>query len=353
MMGSQTKELIAVSGLLPAAIAKSLQVAPFQGRQIFRWIHQRQVFDFAAMTDLSKVMRDTLAETCVASQLELVSVSRSAGRQGTKKALFRMVDGETVESVLIRDRRRLTLCLSSQVGCAVKCTFCATGASGYTRDLSPGEIVEQALYLLGDEAQDGRTPNIVFMGMGEPFRNYESVAAGIRLLMAKDGLGIGARKITVSTVGDVPGIRRFAEEDWQVRLSVSLHSANDVLRSELVPLNRKYPLAELMAALEGYMQEVGRLITFEWTLLQGVNDSPRDVQELVGWARALRAHVNLIPYNPVEGLGYAPPDRATCERFRDGLVQAGVKTTLRKPCGQDIDAACGQLRRRHLDPDGS
>jgi 23S rRNA (adenine2503-C2)-methyltransferase len=347
-MSDEINDTLILSGMTPAEISAALGLKPFQGRQIFKWIHQKRVFDFNAMTDLSLAIRETLSKRCAAVNLALANMSSSSRGAGTKKALLRLPDGETVESVLIRDRDRVTLCLSSQVGCAVKCTFCATGESGYTRNLSAAEIVEQALYLLADEDLEGRTPNIVYMGMGEPFRNYDAVVASIRLLMTKDGLGIGARKITVSTVGDVPGIERFTEEDWQVRLSISLHAANDPLRTELIPLNKKYPLPKLLKAVRAYELSTGRNITFEWTLLKGVNDQPIHATELAEIIGAMNAHVNLIPYNPVAGLGYAPPPRKVCEQFRDRLADRGVSTTLRKECGQDIDAACGQLRRRHL-----
>ncbi len=334
--------------MTPEEIAVTLDLKPFQGKQIFRWIHQKKVFEFDRMTDLSKNLRKKLSDHCVANQLELVRFSTSERSTGTKKALFRLSDGETVESVLIRDRDRSTICLSTQVGCAVKCEFCATGMSGYTRNLTPGEIVEQALYLLKDEEMGERTPNIVYMGMGEPFRNYDATVASIRLLMNPDGLGIGARKITVSTVGEIKGIEQFGEEAWQVRLSISLHAANDTLRSRLIPLNRKYPLEKLLNAVRQYTESSGRQITFEWTLLDGVNDSQQDARELIDLARTVKASVNLIPYNPVSGLGFAPPPIGRCEAFRDELTNAGIAATLRKERGQDIDAACGQLRRQHL-----
>jgi 23S rRNA (adenine2503-C2)-methyltransferase len=337
-----------LSQMTPAEIAESLNLKPFQGRQIFRWIHQKKVFEFARMTDLSKDLRKKLEDGFVASQLELVRVSESPRSEGTKKALFRLADGETVESVLIRDRERSTICLSTQVGCAVKCTFCATGMSGYTRNLTVGEIVEQALYLLKDQDMGEKTPNIVYMGMGEPFRNYDATVASIRLLMHPEGLGIGARKVTVSTVGEVKGIERFGGEDWQVRLSISLHAANDALRSKLIPLNRKYPLNTLMESVRKYNEQTGRQITFEWTLLDGVNDSQNDARELINLVRTVKAIVNLIPYNPVSGIDYNPPPLARCEFFRDELINAGVTATLRRERGQDIDAACGQLRRHQM-----
>ncbi|MBX7258953.1 MAG: 23S rRNA (adenine(2503)-C(2))-methyltransferase RlmN [Candidatus Hydrogenedentes bacterium] len=344
--------MINVTEYNPTEIAEKLNLKPYQGRQIFRWLHKKCVFDFEQMSDLSKELRQRLKEECSASQLSLVSMSESNRSTGTKKALLRLADGETVETVLIRDRERSTICLSTQVGCAVKCAFCATGASGYTRNLNPGEIVEQALYLLAGEDMEGRSPNIVFMGMGEPFRNYEATMRSIRLLMASDGLGIGARRITVSTAGEVKGIERFAEENWQVRLSVSLHAANDALRTKLVPLNKKYPIEALVKAIKSYIEKTGRQITFEWTLLKDVNDSQKDAEELVKLARQLKASVNLIPCNPVADLGFAAPPPDRCATFRDILVRNGIVTTLRRERGQDIDAACGQLRRRIADSGG-
>jgi 23S rRNA (adenine2503-C2)-methyltransferase len=201
------------------------------------------------------------------------------------------------------------------------------------------------LHVLADEDLDDRSPNMVYMGMGEPFRNYDATVKSIRLLMVPDGLGIGARRITVSTVGEVKGIERFAEEGWQVRLSISLHAANDALRTRLIPLNRKFPLDVLVKAARSYIDKTGRQITFEWTLMDGVNDGPKDAEELVHLAKPLKATVNLIPLNPVVGVAFAPSPPEKCTAFRDLLVRSGITATLRKERGQDIDAACGQLRR--------
>jgi 23S rRNA (adenine2503-C2)-methyltransferase len=337
-----------LAGLLPAEIAKALDLQPYQGKQIFRWIHQKKVFDFEQMTDLSKALRDRLAAACRVSRLRLVRTEVSATTE-TRKALLELTDGETVEAVMIPARDRVTLCLSTQAGCAVKCSFCATGLSGFARNLTAGEIVEQALYLLREVDLGGRSPNIVFMGMGEPFRNYDATIKAIHLLMHPDGLGIGARRITVSTAGEADGIRRFAEEDWQVRLSVSLHAANDALRDELVPLNRRYNLAKLMEAVDYYLERTGRQITFEWTLLAEVNDTSKDAEELAQLVGGRPIHVNLIPYNPVGGTPYAAPGRKRAESFRDALTHRGIGATLRLERGQDISAACGQLRRKSLE----
>ncbi len=335
-----------LSSLLPQEIADALDLEPYRGRQIFRWIHQKGVQDLADMSDLPKELRQRAAHQVRIEPLETVQLAESQRSAGTRKAVFRLADGETVESVLIRDRDRATLCLSSQVGCAVKCSFCATGLSGYKRNLAPGEIAAQASAMLAGVDLDGRKPNIVYMGMGEPFRNYGAVMKSAELLMDPNGLNIGQRRITISTVGEVNGVRRFAHEPWQVRLSVSLHAANDALRSVLVPLNRKYPLAELRESIEYYILASGRQITFEWTLLEGVNDLPEHAKELAEFMDGLKATVNLIPYNPVEELDYKAPSRKRCEAFRDMLARKGVTATLRRERGQDISAACGQLRRQ-------
>jgi len=340
---------LALSGSDPHEISDALGIKPFQGRQIFRWIHKKRTFDFAEMTDLSLDLRTRLIAEYRVCAVEPSANQRSVRSRGTRKVLLRLADGESVEAVLIREKDRSTLCLSTQVGCAVKCSFCATGLHGYKRNLTPSEIVDQALYLMSEEEFGDRTPNIVFMGMGEPFRNYDATVKTIRLLMENEGIGIGARKITVSTAGDVDGIQKFAREDWQVRLSVSLHAANDKLRTELVPLNRKYPLKKLISAVHEYIAGTGRQMTFEWALLNGVNDRPEDARELVRLIRGTKASVNLIPYNPVSGLGYQAPSRERCVAFRDALVERSVACTLRKERGQDIDAACGQLRRRTED----
>ena len=337
---------VVLAGLTPEEIAAKTGLALLQGKQIFRWIHQKHVWDFERMSDLSKATRATLEECAICSDLTLVEM-QVCKRTGTKKALIRLHDGETVECVLIREADRVTLCVSSQVGCALKCDFCATGLAGFTRNLTAAEIESQALLLLRGEELGGRTPNIVYMGMGEPFRNYDNVMESIRLLMHPEGLGIGARKITVSTAGEIKEIERFALEPWQVRLSISLHAANDELRSRLVPLNRKYPLVKLKEALLKYQAVNGRQITFEWTLLDGINDNIKDANELLQFARGLQCSVNLIPWNPVQGLPYRTSPRDRCQVFADHVTAKGLKATLRKEKGRDIDAACGQLRRTH------
>jgi len=345
---TQPAEQIDLVGMFPEEIAQALGLQKFQGKQIFRWIHQKKIFDFDQMTDLSKDLRQRLAAAHRVTRLKLVRTAVSTNTE-TRKALLELADGETVESVMIPAKDRVTLCLSTQVGCAVKCSFCATGLSGYARNLTPGEIVEQALFLLREIDLGGRSPNIVFMGMGEPFRNYDATMKAIRILMHPDGLGIGARRITVSTAGEADGIHQFAAEDWQVRLSVSLHAANDPLRDELVPLNRRYNLARLMEAVDHYLDRTGRQITFEYTLLAEVNDSLVHAQELADLIGGRAIHVNLIPYNPVGGISYDAPGRKRCEAFKEALILRGIGATLRLERGQDISAACGQLRRQTVE----
>ena len=345
-----TNELLALTSLLPHEITEALAIKPFQGKQIFRWLHQKGVYDFDAMSDLSKDLRERLKSSCRAAQLDPVTTLRSKREDaaaGTGKMLFQLPEGDTIESVVLLDRERVTLCVSSQAGCPFACAFCATGQSGFRRNLTAGEIAEQVTRLVVEQGLVDRTPNIVYMGMGEPFRNYDAVTQSIRILMEKDGLNIGARKITVSTVGDVPGIRRFAEEDWQVRLAISLHAANDTLRSKLLPINRHYNLSALIEAVDYYCLKTGRQLSFEWTLLQGVNDSAEDAHQLVTLLRGLPAVVNVIPFNPVEGVDFKAPTRATCNMFCRMLTNQGIQATLRHERGQDIDAACGQLRLRH------
>ena len=263
-------------------------------------------------------------------------------RGGTVKWLWRLGDGSAVETVLMRYPDRATVCVSSQAGCAMACSFCATGQAGFTRHLSTGEIVEQVVR--ARRASPTRVGNVVFMGMGEPMANYEAVWAAVERLHGD--LGLSARHITISTVGVVPGIHRLATEALPVNLAVSLHAANDALRDELVPLNRRYPLARLMAACRAYQGAKGRRLSFEWALIDGVNDRPTDSRELAALALPLAAHVNLIPLNPTPGYAARGTPAAGVAAFRDRLRAAGVNATVRRNRGTSIDAACGQLAAR-------
>jgi 23S rRNA (adenine2503-C2)-methyltransferase len=295
----------------------------------------------AEMTNLPGPLRERL-ESALPPALRLVTESVSEGRK-TVKWLWALSDGAQVETVLMHYPERATVCVSSQAGCAMGCTFCATGQAGFTRQLSAGEIVEQVV-AARRAAAPSRLSNVVFMGMGEPLANYDRVWAAIVRL--HDDLGLSARHLTVSTVGVVPGIRRLATEALPVNLAVSLHAANDRLRNSLVPLNRRYPLGLLLEACRQYLTAKGRRLSFEWALIAGVNDRPADAEELADLVRPLGAHVNLIPLNPTPGYPVRGTSAGGVRHFRDQLTALGVNATVRRNRGTDIDAACGQLAAR-------
>ncbi|MGH9115266.1 MAG: 23S rRNA (adenine(2503)-C(2))-methyltransferase RlmN [Acidimicrobiales bacterium] len=292
----------------------------------------------AEMTNLPTALRAHL-EALLPPSLHLVHESRSDGGR-TLKWLWDLAGGARIETVLMRYPGRATVCVSSQAGCAMGCTFCATGQGGFTRQLSPAEIVEQVV-AARRAAAPSRLSNVVFMGMGEPLANYDSVWAAISRIQGD--LGLSARHITVSTVGVVPGIRRLAGEPLPVNLAVSLHAANDELRDTLVPLNRRYPLSVLVGACRQYLAAKGRRLSFEWALICAVNDRPSDAQELASIARPLGAHVNLIPLNPTPGYPVLGTSPRGVRDFREALGYLGVNATVRQNRGRDIDAACGQL----------
>jgi 23S rRNA (adenine2503-C2)-methyltransferase len=308
--------------------------------QVWRGLHEEGRRP-AEMTNLPRPIRARL-EAALPPALRLVTESVSEGGQ-TVKRLWALSDGARVESVLMRYADRATVCVSSQAGCAMGCTFCATGQGGFSRHLTSGEIVEQVVWARRATHPD-RLSNVVFMGMGEPLANYDRVWASVVRL--HDDLGISARHVTVSTVGVVPGIRRLAREALPVNLAVSLHAANDSLRDRLVPINRRYPLANLMEVCRQYRAARGRRLSFEWALIGEVNDHPQDAVELASLARPLAAHVNLIPLNPTPGYPARGTALAGVRAFRDQLIDLGVNATVRRNRGTDIDAACGQLAAR-------
>jgi 23S rRNA (adenine2503-C2)-methyltransferase len=310
----------------------------YRVRQVWDGLYRR-LLDPAEMTDLPLQLRRSL-DAQLRPALAGVAEQVSDGGE-TSKWLWRLHDGAEIETVLMHYRGRSTVCVSSQAGCAMACSFCATGQGGFERNLDVGEIVEQVV-VAARRARPRRLSNVVFMGMGEPLANYDRVWRALRRLHAD--LGLSARHLTVSTIGVVPGIDRLAGEDLPVNLAVSLHAANDADRDALVPLNRRYPLAAVVAACERYVATSGRRLSFEWALIHGVNDQAAHAAELAGIALPLRAHVNLIPLNPTPGYATPGTPPAGVDAFRRRLVALGVNATVRRNRGTGIDAACGQLR---------
>jgi 23S rRNA (adenine2503-C2)-methyltransferase len=318
----------------------------YRARQVFNWAYKRLAADWSEMTDLPAGLRADLAATLPFSTLEVVrELSADAGE--TIKTLYRTHDGELVETVLMLYPDRATVCVSCQVGCAVGCAFCATGLGGLARNLSTGEMVAQAVGAARRARERGRSrelTNLVMMGMGEPFHNYAETMTFVAVLNDPAGMGFGARRITISTSGVVPAIRKLAGEPWQVNLAVSLHAPDDAVRDQLVPLNRKHPIAELMATVRDYIAQTGRRVSFEYALMRGINDADETARALADLLRGTLCHVNVIPLNPVDVLPYERPDPAGIERFAAILRDAGIATTVRYSRGLEIDAACGQLR---------
>jgi len=310
--------------------------------QVVRWIYERGAFSFAEMTDLPQAERAALEAAFSFTALEPAKVSRST--DGTAKHLWRLADGDLIESVLIPTPTRLTLCISSQAGCAMACTFCATGWAGYRRQLTAGEIVAQfrgARRWAQENGYDDIT-NIVFMGMGEPLMNPKALFPTLSIL--NRGYKFGARRITISTVGVVPGIVRLAELPEQYRLAVSLHAPNHELRQRLIPLEKKYPLPELLESLRRFDEAGGKRITFEYVMIDGVTDEPQLADELARVVKEFTAFVNLIPFNPIPGTDWKPSKRARLDYFVERLGRQGVSAAVRESRGRDIAAACGQLR---------
>ncbi len=320
---------------------------PFRSRQLSDWLYKTPVLTSAGMSNLPLVVRERMADDLYPFSVE---VEQSADGGRTRKWLFRTDDGNSIEAVLMGYPKRTTLCISSQAGCAMGCTFCATGQFGFERQLDPGEITAQIAFANAHLRANGlggspdRVTNIVFMGMGEPLANYPRVRESLRRMI--DVMGIGARSITVSTVGVVPGMLRLADEPWQVNLAVSLHAADDGLRSQLVPLNDRYPLAEVISACRNFAATTGRRVSIEWALMAGTNDTDDQARKLAGIAVGLRAHVNVIALNPTPLTAERPPTSERVREFVALLRDGGANATLRDTRGQDIDAACGQLRVR-------
>lgn len=341
-----TSDLI---GLTPtdarAAVAATLAEAgepSYRVDQVLGWLFERRARSFDEMTNLPLALRERLAARFDLSPLERTFEARS--RDGTIKHLWRIAGGEEIESVLIPTPGRVTLCLSSQAGCALGCTFCATGDFGFRRQLTTAEIVAQFRDAdrIAVEAYGRGIGNVVYMGMGEPFANPDAVLPSLEIL--NDGFGLGARRITVSTVGVVPGILALAERPESFRLAVSLHAPNHELRLRLVPIEKRWPIPELFEAIDEYQARKGRRVTFEYTLIEGLNDAPDTARELAALIGDRLAFVNLIPWNPIPGRDWAPSGGGAIGRFLDVLQAAGIPSAVRTPRGRDIAAACGQLR---------
>lgn len=319
---------------------------PYRGKQIFSWLYRKRVTSFAAMSDLSEAVRTQLEEDFYFTALECVK--RQVSNDGTRKYLFKLTDGSLIETVLMRYDYGNTVCVTTQIGCNMGCTFCASGLLKKTRNLTSGEIVSQVLVIDNELAQEqARVSNIVVMGIGEPFDNYDHVMRFMRTINNDHGMAIGARHITVSTCGVVRRIKQFADEHTQFNLAISLHAPNDTLRSQIMPINRSDNLQRLMEALRYYAAENNRRITFEYILLKGVNDSLEHVLQLKQLIKGMNAYINLIPYNEVDENGYQSVDYKNAMRFYDELTKQGVHCTLRQKQGEDIDAACGQLRANY------
>lgn len=324
-------------------IIATLGEPSFRVDQVWKALYINLVENPEQISTLSKSLRTRLASTLSFSHFDLVT--RMSSKDGmTIKTLFRLPDGKTLESVLMRYEERNTLCISSQSGCAMGCVFCATGQMGFARNLSSGEIVEQVLFFARELAAIGQVvTNIVVMGMGEPFHNYDAVLQAIRRLNDPLGFNLGARRFTISTVGIVPMIRRFADEKNQVNLAISLHSATDEQRSSLLPVNRKYPIKELLDACQYYVETTHRRITFEWALIQEVNDFEQDARELAALVKGLLCHVNIIPLNPTRKFTGKSTTHERALAFQAVLVKNGIPCTIRLRRGLDINAGCGQL----------
>ncbi len=340
-------ELVGLSREELAEALVAMGEKPFRARQLWHWIYHRGATDFAAMTTLAKSLREALAVHYVVGRPQVTR--DQASFDGTRKWLLRFPDGNEAETVHIPEEDRGAICVSSQVGCTLTCRFCHTGTQKLVRNLTAGEIVGQVMAArdaFGEwpSPPDGRLiSNIVLMGMGEPLFNYDNVAKALRIIMDNEGIAISKRRITLSTAGVVPMIKRCGEE-LGVNLAISLHATNDALRDEIMPINKKYPLAELFAALRAYPTNNARRITFEYVMLKGINDSPAEARALVKLVEGIPAKFNLIPFNPWPGSGYETSEPATVQKFSDLLFEAGYSAPVRSPRGRDILAACGQLR---------
>ena len=316
----------------------------FRAEQIFKWLYVDKVKEFDEMTNLSLELREKLKQNYTMCNFKILKKQESA--DGTKKYLFDVLDGNAIESVLMQYKYGKTICVSSQIGCKMGCKFCASTGIKFVRSLTAGEIVEQVLAVEQDIGD--KISNIVFMGIGEPFDNYDNVMKAIKILNNQKGLNIGARHISVSTSGLVPMIYKFADEDYQCTLSISLHATNEEKRSKMMPINNRYNIKELMEACKYYINKTNKRISFEYALAKDNNDNLEDAKELVKLLKGMLCHVNLIPINKIENGEFTKSSNENIIKFRDYLNDNGIVATIRRELGSDIDAACGQLRRKNL-----
>ena len=318
----------------------------FRAKQIYEWLHVKLVDSFEEMTNLSKSLRDKL-DAAYRIPAVMMLERQVSKLDGTNKFLFELEDGHVVESVLMKYKHGNSVCISSQVGCRMGCKFCASTIGGLERNLLPSEMLGEIYQI--QKISGERVSNIVVMGTGEPLDNYENFVKFVRLLSDEKGLHISQRNITISTCGIVPNMRRLAEEGLQITLALSLHGSTQEKRKVLMPVANKYDLSEVLSACDYYFEKTGRRITFEYSLVHGVNDRDEDAEELIGLLKSRNCHINLIPVNPIKERSFERPTRQAAESFKNKLEKAGVNATIRRELGSDIDGACGQLRRRHVE----
>ena len=317
-----------------------------RAKQVYSWIHEKLVDSFDEMTNLSKDLREKLKSNYTLNSLDAVAVQTSK-IDGTQKYLFRLHDGHVVESVLMRYHHGNSVCISSQVGCLMGCRFCASTIGGKVRDLAPSEMLGQ-IYKI-QKLSEERVHNVVVMGTGEPLDNYDNLVQFIKMLTDENGLNISQRNLTVSTCGIVPKIRQLADEKFQMTLALSLHATTQEKRKQLMPIANKYDLKEVLDACHYYYEQTGRRVTFEYSLVGGVNDTKQDAEELTKLIGKFPCHVNLIPVNPIKERDFVQPNKQECQAFRNKLEKNGINATIRREMGRDIDGACGQLRKSYLD----
>ena len=346
MYKTQILSITAMSLAEVEALCNSMGETVYRAKQILSWVYDKGVTTFDEMSNLPNNFRKQLEERYQVFQTKVDTITQTA--DGSEKFLIHLHDENVIECVLLREGKKITACVSTQVGCAMACRFCASGLLGLERNLTTGEIVEQALHIKKHLHNEERLTNIVFMGIGEPLKNYDNVVKAVRIINAEWGLGIGARHITISTVGIIEGIRRLAQEGIQVSLAISLHAPDDIIRSKIIPSNKKIGVNHIVAAAREYFKTTRRDISFEYILIDGINASKQDAESLARLLKGVQCNINLLSVNPVEEFNLKPPSLETIEIFCKILEKHGLVVTLRKKKGDDINAACGQLRlQRH------